>query len=194
MGYFFGRHIHRECGVPVGLINSSWGGTRIEPWVPPVGFRSVPELKEWTEKVDRVDPAVPAGRTTWETYLKDLEQWLARAKVAIQQEGGLLPDFVALPGFTNSGEPTAIYSAMVYPLAPYGLRGAIWYQGESNGGEGVEYFHKMQALIQGWHRCGIRPSCLSISTSCSWQTFNSRPTIRPAVTARRGSAKRSARR
>jgi sialate O-acetylesterase len=39
---------------------------------------------------------------------------------------------------------------MVYGLAPYGVRGAIWYQGESNGGEGVEYFHKMQALIGGW--------------------------------------------
>lgn len=43
--YFFGRDIHRELNVPVGLIESAWGGTRIEPWTPPVGFSAVPELE-----------------------------------------------------------------------------------------------------------------------------------------------------
>ncbi|HAH46431.1 MAG TPA: 9-O-acetylesterase, partial [Planctomycetaceae bacterium] len=37
-GYFFGRKLHKELNVPIGLINSSWGGTRIEPWTPPAGF------------------------------------------------------------------------------------------------------------------------------------------------------------
>lgn len=47
-------------------------------------------------------------------------------------------------------EPTRIYNAMIHPLAPYAVRGAIWYQGESNGGEGISYFHKKRALIEGW--------------------------------------------
>ena len=42
--YFFGREIHTNLNVPVGLIESSWGGTRIEPWTPPAGFQSVPSL------------------------------------------------------------------------------------------------------------------------------------------------------
>jgi sialate O-acetylesterase len=44
--YFFGREIHTNLNVPVGLIESSWGGTRIEPWTPPVGFQSVPSLAQ----------------------------------------------------------------------------------------------------------------------------------------------------
>jgi len=48
--------------------------------------------------------------------------------------------------------PTAIYNAMIAPLIPYGIRGALWYQGESNNGEGMLYFEKMKALIGSWRR------------------------------------------
>ncbi len=50
----------------------------------------------------------------------------------------------------EGGSPSAIYNAMVHPLAPFAMRGAIWYQGESNGGEGESYYHKTQALVNGW--------------------------------------------
>ncbi|MHC4390252.1 MAG: sialate O-acetylesterase [Planctomycetota bacterium] len=110
VGYFFGRRLHRELNVPVGLIGSNWGGTRIEPWIAPSAFRRVPEL-------ERLAKAVAArGKDT---------------KV-------------------NHGAPSAIYNAMVHPLAPFAMRGAIWYQGESNGGEGDSYFHKTRALVEGW--------------------------------------------
>jgi sialate O-acetylesterase len=110
VGYFFGRRLHKESKVPIGLIGTNWGGTRIEPWTPPVGFHQVPELKAIADEVDKFDETTKVGGQT----------------------------------------PTAIYQSMVHPLAPYGVRGAIWYQGESNGGEGESYFHKMQALIKGW--------------------------------------------
>lgn len=149
VGYFFGRTLHRESGVPIGLIGTNWGGTRIEPWVPPIGFRRVPELSELASQVDRFDATVPAGKATWETHIKDTEAWSARARTALK-DGNPLPPLPAQPGYTGSSDPTAIYNAMVHALVPFGLRGAIWYQGESNGNEGVEYFHKMQALIEGW--------------------------------------------
>ena len=149
VGYFFGRKIHQDAKVPVGLIGTNWGGTRIEPWTPPVGFRQVPELKEISAAVDRYDPSTPAGKATWEKYVSDVEKWVNMTEAALKN-GGPVTAPVSPPGYTNATEPTAIYNSMVHPLAPYGLRGAIWYQGESNGGEGVEYFHKMQALIEGW--------------------------------------------
>ncbi len=43
-GYFFGREIHNRLKVPVGLVESTWGGTRIEPWTPPLGFELVHSL------------------------------------------------------------------------------------------------------------------------------------------------------
>jgi sialate O-acetylesterase len=52
----------------------------------------------------------------------------------------------------NNRSPSAIYNAMVHPLAPFAMRGAIWYQGESNGNEGESYYHKTQALVNGWRK------------------------------------------
>ena len=151
VGYFFGRHFHRETGVPVGLLGTNWGGTRIEPWTPPVGFRSVPELKEIADQVDRFDPTTDAGKATWDAHLKNVEAWIAKTRTSLATGTGV-SNAPQTPGFTGGGDPTAIYNSMVHGLAPYGVRGALWYQGESNGSEGVSYFHKMQALINGWRQ------------------------------------------
>jgi sialate O-acetylesterase len=112
VGYFFGRRLQQELDVPVGLVGSNWGGTRIEPWTSPAGFHSVPELKKIADEVD--------GRT-------------AESKV-------------------SGRSPSAIYNSMIHPLAPFAMRGAIWYQGESNGNEGESYYHKTQALVNGWRK------------------------------------------
>ena len=149
VGYFFARSFHKETGIPVGLIGTNWGGTRIEPWTPPVGFRNVPELNDLSAQVDRFDVTTAAGKATWQAYLKQVDDWTAATRAKLQN-GEAVSHPPAVPGYTNGGDPTAIYNAMVHGLAPYGIRGALWYQGESNGGEGVSYFHKMQALIGGW--------------------------------------------
>lgn len=151
VGYYFGREIQRESGVPVGLIGTNWGGTRIEPWIPAVGFRSVPELKGTADRVDATDPEVAAGESTWKVHLEAVEVWAAGARKALS-DGTPIASAPRSPGPSGAGDPTAIYNAMVSGLVPYGIRGAIWYQGESNGSEGVEYFHKMQALIGGWRQ------------------------------------------
>jgi len=112
VGYFFGRRLLRELKVPIGLVGSNWGGTRIEPWTTLAGFRSVPELKKIADKVA--------------AYKEDTK--------------------------VGGGSPSAIYNAMVHPLAPFAMRGAIWYQGESNGNEGESYYHKTRALVEGWRQ------------------------------------------
>ena len=112
VGYFFGRRLQQELKVPIGLVGSNWGGTRIEPWTSPAGFHSVPELNTIADQADA---------------------YTETTKV-------------------DGSSPSAIYNAMVHPLGPFALRGAIWYQGESNGGEGESYYHKMQALVNGWRQ------------------------------------------
>jgi len=113
--YFFGREIHTNLNVPVGLVESSWGGTRIEPWTPPAGFAAVPSL----------------------------------AKLAQPSVGG---------GKIANTQPMAIYNAMIAPLAGFALRGAIWYQGESNlagtnpDNDYQTYPDKMRALVGGWRQ------------------------------------------
>ncbi len=117
VGYFFGRRLNQDSKIPIGLISTNWGGTRIEPWIPPAGFDLVPELKAQGEKS--------------KSYAADTK--------------------------LGNGDPSAIYNAMIAPLTPFAIRGSIWYQGESNGGEGVEYFHKMTALVEGWRKVFEQP-------------------------------------
>lgn len=113
VGYFFGREICRKVNVPVGLIESSWGGTMIEPWTPAEAYQSVPRLADL-------------------------------ARVA--------------PGDTNLAavaRPAVIYNAMIAPLAPFGIRGVLWYQGEQNCKDAESarlYRDKMEAMIWSWRK------------------------------------------
>ncbi|HEX4265962.1 MAG TPA: sialate O-acetylesterase [Verrucomicrobiae bacterium] len=113
--YFFGREIQTNLNVPVGLIESSWGGTRIEPWTPKAGFDSVPSL---------VKLGIPVAKST----------------------------------AVHPTTPMAIYNAMIAPMVGFAIRGALWYQGESNlSGAANEtdyltYAEKMAALIGGWRK------------------------------------------
>jgi sialate O-acetylesterase len=112
VGYFFGRRLHKDLKVPVGLIGSNWGGTRIEPWTTLAGFESVPELSKIADQV--------------KNYKQDTR--------------------------VGGGQPSAIYNSMVHPLTPFAMRGGIWYQGESNGSEGITYYQKKHALVNGWRK------------------------------------------
>jgi len=108
VGYFFGRKLQKELGVPVGLVGTNWGGTRIEPWTPLVGFEQVPELKDYVESIEAAGSGKPKGGATH------------------------------------------LYNGMVHALTPLSVRGAIWYQGESNAGDGLRYEYLKEALVKGW--------------------------------------------
>ena len=151
--YFFGREIYKSLKIPVGLINSSWGGTRIEPWTPPVGFQSVPELKGISAQLNLKNPASEAHKKLAGEAAQKYEAWLDVTKKSIAADQLLSAPPVFPPEllpYTSNQQPTVLYNAMINPLVPFALRGAIWYQGESNRGEGMLYFNKMQALINGW--------------------------------------------
>ena len=113
VGYYFGRHLQGELDVPIGLLGCNWGGTRIEPWTPPTGFKSVPALKEIANNLDTFP----------------------------QKNGN---------GSIDHQSALALHNGMISPINPYGIRGALWYQGESNNGEGMLYYEKKKALINGW--------------------------------------------
>jgi sialate O-acetylesterase len=146
--FFFGRRIHKELGVPVGLVHSSWGGTRIEPWTPPCGFRAVASLAAIAKQVE---DAPGLYRRQVRQAVPQMEAWLAKAKEALAGDGKL-PPAPPLPRhpLDSSGAATGLYNGMIHGLIPFALRGALWYQGESNGGEGRSYFEKKRALIGGW--------------------------------------------
>ena len=156
-GYFMARELSQVLKVPVGLVNSSWGGTRIEPWTPPAGFAQVPGLEDIREKVAKAGPSGAEFKAGLGKYLDTLEGWAREARQSLEQSKSpaamppFPPDFIPLGERANPHtEPTTLYNAMIHPLVPFAMRGAIWYQGESNHVEGRLYTAKMKALIAGW--------------------------------------------
>jgi len=154
-GYFFGRELHCKLSVPVGLIDADWGGTRIESWTPPEGFAAVPALSSLDTAVQLGNPRSAAHKQKLEQFLGETEQWLASARTALA-DSTLVP---AMPGYPpellpphDLQNPTALYNGMIHPVQPFGIRGAIWYQGEANNGEGMLYAEKMKALVGGWRQ------------------------------------------
>src|ERR1035437_7432364 len=153
--YYFGRELHQKLGVAVGLIDSSWGGTRIEPWTPPEGFAAVPALKKEYELVELGDPRAASHQRRLEQVLNETEQWLAAARQALTKRE-LVPTMPTYPAELlpphDLEQATALYNGQIHPLHPFALRGAIWYQGESNSTEGMLYADHMRALISGWRQ------------------------------------------
>jgi sialate O-acetylesterase len=150
--FFFGRDIHRALGVPVGLINSSVGGTPIESWISRRAQEQTPELKaalELRQKEDaRFDPVAARAK-----YEKDLAAWKEAAAKA-RAEGKTPPpaprDPVAIRA--RKGDIGGLFNGKIAPLAPYGLRGMLWYQGEANSTPPTApfYRHQLPLLIKDW--------------------------------------------
>jgi sialate O-acetylesterase len=147
VGYFFGRHLQDKLDVPIGLINSSYGGTPAEAWTAHEKLESNPKLQPILSRFDQVVKLYPAAEAR---YQKALDQWKVAAKKA-RQEGKDPPRRPRPPqGPENPRRPSGLYNAMIHPLQPYALRGAIWYQGESNAPRAHEYHTLLPAMIGNW--------------------------------------------
>lgn len=182
-GYFMARKLHEELDVPIGLINSSWGGTRIEPWTPIAGFEQVPDLKDILQQVRRTQPGNPEYRAAMQKLLAATQKWTQEATTALEagQPLPVNPEFPAAnKPLTRNTDPTALYNAMIHPLVGYGMRGAIWYQGESNHAEGMLYHEKKKALVQGWRKIwGLGGFPFYYVQIAPYQYGNEDPTILP---------------
>ncbi len=123
MGVYFALELHGALGIPVGIVGTYWGGTRVEPWTPASGFQSIASCKEFATQpllsAKEFDAAKKAGKAT-PRRIQD--------------------------------QPRVLWNEMVAPWTPFAMRGFIWYQGCSNAREGYAYADKMQALYNGWSK------------------------------------------
>ncbi|WP_437191643.1 sialate O-acetylesterase [Planctomicrobium sp. SH527] len=150
VGYFFGRELHQILGVPVGVVQTAWGGTRAEAWTSPEMMAKTKELQPiiegWNELVDS-----PKAAELLKNYEAALAKWTVNAEAA-RKAGKTPPNRPAMPEVQRNSRhhPSTLYNAMVSPLVPFAIRGAIWYQGESNASRAYQYRTLMPALIQSW--------------------------------------------
>jgi sialate O-acetylesterase len=147
VGFYFARDVLEKTGVPIGIIDDNWGGTAIEPWVAYQGLELVEALKP---ALASKKAAIAAQRAALPAYLAKMDAWLAATRASLASGAELSPA-PAMPATSDAGW-SSMYNAMVHPLVRAPIKGALWYQGESNGGEGDSYYDKMNALISGWRK------------------------------------------
>jgi len=152
-GYFFGRELHKQLDVPVGLINSSWGGTPIETWTSAAAHEAVPELRSRIDDLKRRAASYDAekAKSRYEKQLAAWEEAVAQAKAEGKKSTARRPQPPQDPR-QSPGSPTTLYNGMIAPLAPYAIRGAIWYQGESNAGQAALYGLQLKVMIRDWRK------------------------------------------
>jgi len=149
VGYFFARDIHRALGVPVGIIDSPWGGTPIESWMSD-GARNSTSLAavldaRWKKDMSDWPPERVAR------YPADMAAW-EKAEREAKADNTKNPLHWPQPPATNDSpaRPGGLFNAMIAPLQPGALRGILWYQGESNGGRPGEYAELFKTMIRSW--------------------------------------------
>ncbi len=148
--YYFGRALQKDLKIPVGLIHSSWGGTPAQAWTCRADLAAKPELT--TTYLDTYAKALEALPKAMENYNKAVEKWKADVEKA-KQESKPLPRMPGKPmGPDSPHSPAGLYNGMIAPIIPYGIKGAIWYQGESNAGAPLVYRTLFPTMVECWRK------------------------------------------
>ncbi len=150
VGFFFGRQLHQTLDIPIGLIDDAWGGSACEAWV----------RRDLLEKDEKYKPLMARWEKTEKTFdaekLKvDNEKQLTTYREAVAKakaDGKPVPaqPRLASSPLTGNARPGNIYNGVLKPTIGYGIKGVIWYQGESNASRAYQYRDLFPLMIQSW--------------------------------------------
>lgn len=149
VGFFFGRQLRQTLDVPIGLIDDAWGGSACEAWIRRDLLASDAKYQPLMEKWEKIEAD---HKTAQAAYEKALAEWNTAAEKA-KSEGKPAPEKPKAPENNLMGgnsRPANIYNGVLKPTIGYGIRGAIWYQGESNAGRAYQYRDLFPLMIKSW--------------------------------------------
>lgn len=135
VGYFFGRQLQQTLDVPVGLINNAWGGSACEAWIERSTLEEAGKYSAMLKRYDEM--AAQAEALAAKTELNDDEK--KQLNSLRGQLGG-------------NHRPANIYNGVLKSHMGYGIRGAIWYQGESNASRAYQYRELFPLMISSWRQ------------------------------------------
>lgn len=146
VAYFFGRELAEKEKVPIGLIDSTWGGTPADAWISGEGIAAA--------HLSFV--ATDAGKVAREQGMADQLKSLYRTKAEALKHAGLpVPARPRIPNdHDGSWAPATLYNAMIAPYTKYAIKGVIWYQGETDATaeRALNYKRVFAALIEDWRQ------------------------------------------
>lgn len=140
VGYFFGKKLHDQLAIPVGMIESAWGGTPVEGWT----RKSDMNNEFLTEREATLLENFPGDSAA---YVKGQEAF---------KKGFILNPLPVPASFSAQNRKNhrigALYNGMIHPLLNFRIRGAIWYQGESNRNFPEQYKKQFPNMINNWRK------------------------------------------
>ncbi|GAB6011885.1 sialate O-acetylesterase [Viscerimonas tarda] len=145
VAFFFGRELYKNLKSPVGLIQSTWGGTQAEAWTKMEAILS-----------DSVySPLVKQYKEVRDSYPAQLEKYEAE-KATYDKESEDAKNSIKAPekpqGINHNNALSTLWNGMIKPLVPYTIKGVIWYQGESNADRASDYKQVFTNLINSWRK------------------------------------------
>lgn len=142
VGYFFGRQLHQTLGVPIGLIDNAWGGSAAEAWVDRSVLEADPKYADYIQQWEKTEATFD-----WD---KAVAAWKIKADEA-KAAGKPAPRY---PQNVLAGQhrPGNLWNGVLNPIIGYGIRGAIWYQGESNSSRAYQYDDLFSLMISEWRK------------------------------------------
>ncbi len=152
VAYFFARDVQQKLKIPIGLITTSFGASTAEAWVREEALLNQPECKPLVDSFHKKLTKYLADTAAQTKYKKNVEKWKADAEVA-KAAGKPVPRGPRNPDPVRDQHNAAVlWNGMVKPLVPYAMRGALWYQGESNSPTAKIYRQIMETLIIDWRQ------------------------------------------
>ena len=157
--YFTGRALHKNLEIPIGLLTSAVGGTPIESWTPPSEQMNDPLAKGRKTRLDQEAQSYTPekAQTQFEERLAKWKDNIAEAKTQ-QTKRPRKPRLQKDP-LLSKNYPGNLYNGMIHPLHPFAIKGALWYQGESNAGMapqsmGASEYYRVQLdrMIRSWRK------------------------------------------
>lgn len=156
VGFLYGRYIHEVLNVPVGMIDTSWGGASAEAFVRREAIEKDPRFSALMENTRKREATLEADIASGKAKADQdaaMEKWKVAAEKA-KADGKNPPSApVSAQGWlTGKDRPGNIFGGMLHPTLPYGMKGVIWYQGESNASRAYEHGDLFPFLIEQWRK------------------------------------------
>jgi len=146
VGYFFGRTLHQVLDMPIGLIDNAWGGSAAEAWVRRDLLEADPLYKPYMDQWKQVEATYDHDKAVAD-WKEKVAAW--KEKKDAGQPVGAQPR-APRNQLTGQHRPANLYNGVLYPIIGYGIKGSIWYQGESNAGRAENYRYLFPLMIQNW--------------------------------------------
>ncbi|TCO84397.1 sialate O-acetylesterase [Chthoniobacter flavus] len=152
VGFMFGRYLHDILGIPVGLIDNAWGGSAAEAWVRRESLEKDPRFALLMENTRQHEALLQTEKAKTD-YAAAMEKWkkdveTAKAAHKTPPRAPQSPE----AWLTGNARPGNIFDGVVYPTLGYGMKGVIWYQGETNAGRAYEYAQLFPFMIEQWRK------------------------------------------